>query len=101
LRIARGVQNKVLEALALRVPCVTTRKVLAGTEVTEAHGILAADDAAEFAAHVVRLLQDDSLREEQARLGREAVERLYDWQAQFAVLDRVIARALQAPQVPR
>jgi sugar transferase (PEP-CTERM/EpsH1 system associated) len=96
LRIARGVQNKVLEALALRVPCVTTRKVLAGTVVPEGQGILAADAAAGFAAHVVRLLQDDVLREDQARQGRQAVENLYDWKAQFAVLDTVIADVMAA-----
>jgi polysaccharide biosynthesis protein PslH len=96
LRIARGVQNKVLEALALRVPCVTTRKVLAGTELAEGEGILAADDAQGFADHVVRLLQDAVLREQQAQRGREAVSRRYDWNAQFAVLDDVIARALGA-----
>ncbi len=94
LRIARGVQNKVLEALALRVPCVTTSRVLAGTAMPEGQGILAADDVAGFAAQVLRLLNDDHLREEQARLGRDAVESQYDWNAQFEMLDGVVKHAM-------
>lgn len=56
LHTARGLQNKVLEALAAGVPVVTTNAVREGLPDSVASGCAVADDAAGFAAAVVRLL---------------------------------------------
>jgi polysaccharide biosynthesis protein PslH len=95
LRMARGVQNKVLEALAMGLPCVASLAAWRGTVVPEGEGILAADNPQEFAAHVVRLLRDDELRAEMARRARSVAEVNYQWEAQMARLDQVITEVTQ------
>jgi sugar transferase (PEP-CTERM/EpsH1 system associated) len=51
LRMARGIQNKLLEALAMGLPCVASTAAWSGTVVPNGQGILAADTPEEFAEH--------------------------------------------------
>jgi glycosyltransferase involved in cell wall biosynthesis len=88
--MARGIQNKLLEALAMGLPCVVSSAAATGTVVPDGEGILAADDPREFAEHVVRLLQNGTLRADMAHKARAAAETNYRWDAQMACLDRVI-----------
>jgi sugar transferase (PEP-CTERM/EpsH1 system associated) len=91
MRMARGIQNKLLEALAMGLPCVASEAAATGTVVPDGEGILAADDPEEFAEHVVRLLRDGAFRAAMASKARAAAELNYRWEAQLACLDRVIA----------
>jgi polysaccharide biosynthesis protein PslH len=91
LRMARGIQNKLLEALAMGLPCVASEAAASGTVVQDGGGILTADDPEEFAGHVVRLLRDDAFRAAMASKARAAAEANYRWDGQMASLDRVIA----------
>jgi polysaccharide biosynthesis protein PslH len=97
LRVARGVQNKLLEALAMGLPCVASSAAWRGTVVPEGAGILVADDAGEFAELVIGLLRGPACRTEMARKARSAVEANYRWEDQMAALDRVIAAATAQP----
>ena len=90
LRMARGIQNKLLEALAMGLPCVASNAAAAGTVVPNGDGIVAADDPKEFAEHVVHLLRDGDFRAGMACKARAAAEANYRWEAQLACLDRVI-----------
>ena len=76
LRIARGIQNKVIEALAMGLPVVSSTAAMNGTVIREGEGIVASDDAGVFAQHVVRLLSDDDLRADLARRARLAVNEI-------------------------
>ena len=91
LRIARGIQNKVIEALAMGLPVVSSTAAMNGTVIPEGEGIVASDDAAVFAERVVRLLTDEALRADFSVRARRAVERDYTWAAQMVLLDRVIS----------
>ena len=93
LRIARGIQNKVLEAMAMGLPDVASVAAWAGTAIPRGEGIEVADDAADYAGHVLRLLRDAAYRDSMAAAARAAVERDYAWPAQMEILDHVIARA--------
>jgi polysaccharide biosynthesis protein PslH len=97
MRMARGIQNKLLEALAMGLPCVASEAAAAGTVVPGGLGILAADDPEEFALHVVRLLRDGAFRATMAGKARAAVELNYRWDVQLACLDRVIAALSPRP----
>ena len=90
LRMARGIQNKLLEAMAMALPCVCTTTTWRGTIVPRGEGILAADDPGELAGHVLRLLHDAGYRAEMAQKARAAVEANYRWETQLAALDRVV-----------
>jgi sugar transferase (PEP-CTERM/EpsH1 system associated) len=90
IRIARGIQNKVLEAMAMGLPCVSATAAWNGIEVTGDPGVFIADEAEDFAARVVALLTDRGLRERASESARRAVERHYSWAAQLAGLDAIL-----------
>ena len=91
MRMARGIQNKLLEALAMGLPCVVSSAAATGTVVPDGEGILAADDPREFAEHVMRLLRDGFFRAAMASKARAAAELNSRWEARLACLDRVVA----------
>lgn len=97
LRIARGVQNKLLEVLSMGLPCVTSTAARNGTAVPDGEGIVATDDPQQFATHVIDLLQDANWRAVMGRRARAVTEASYHWEAQMARLDQVIATAVSRP----
>lgn len=97
LRMARGIQNKLLEALAMGLPCVASTAAWRGTALAHGDGIMASDAAEEFAGHVARLLRDGAFRAQMAAKARAAVEAHYRWETQLAPLDRIIDGLAPAP----
>jgi sugar transferase (PEP-CTERM/EpsH1 system associated) len=100
MRMARGIQNKLLEALAMGLPCVASKAAATGTAVPDGEGILVADDPMEFAEHIVHLLRDDAFRDAMAAKARAAAELNYRWEAQFGCLDRVVAALVPQCRAP-
>ncbi|MEZ5659064.1 MAG: TIGR03087 family PEP-CTERM/XrtA system glycosyltransferase [Burkholderiaceae bacterium] len=92
LRIARGVQNKVLEAMAMGRPVVCTSAAATGIEARAGQELLVADEAAEFAAQVCWLLADQAAADRLGRAGREFVERHHRWADNLARLDRMLGQ---------
>lgn len=80
LRQGGGTRLKILEAMALGTPVVSTSKGAEGLEVTPGHDILIADEPEAFAQAVLRLLENPSLRVSLAEAGRRLVQSRYDWQ---------------------
>lgn len=79
LRIARGVQNKLLEAMAHGRPVVATPNAAAGVRATPNRHLLIADDAARFAEAVLRCLTDLHFSCTLGHAARRHVSMLYDW----------------------
>lgn len=79
LRFSAGIQNKVLEAMAAGLPVVTTSNVNAGLGAAVEQEIFVADDPAQIASHLIRLLQDQPLRERVGQAARQFVRQTYSW----------------------
>jgi sugar transferase (PEP-CTERM/EpsH1 system associated) len=75
LRIARGVQNKVLEALSMARPVLGTRNALQGIPDADLSGALAVDEAGPMAEAVTNLLYGADV----GRSGRSFVEQRFAW----------------------
>ena len=78
-RIARGVQNKVLEAMASGLPVVGTPVAFQSMVARDEDGVFAASTPDAFASAVVALLRDDDLRRERGQGARRYVERHHRW----------------------
>jgi sugar transferase (PEP-CTERM/EpsH1 system associated) len=90
LRIARGVQNKVLEAMAMARPIVASP---AAAEGIDHDGCLkVAQDASDFATAVSALLDDPAAARSLGERARARVQRRYGWTALLAPLDALLTR---------
>ncbi len=79
LRIARGVQNKVLEAMAMAQPVLATPAAMEGIlPCPDLQGTVA-DDPTALAQRILTLLADPDQREQRGRAGRDWVLRHYHW----------------------
>lgn len=79
LRKGGGTRVKILEALALGTPVISTSKGAEGLDLINGRDIIVADDPAVFAAEVLRLMGDRQLRESLSTAGKLAVASRYDW----------------------
>jgi sugar transferase (PEP-CTERM/EpsH1 system associated) len=95
LHLARGIQNKVLEAMAMGKPVVATPQAFEGIHATPGRDLLVAEGAEAFAASVAAVL--DGNHPAMGRAAREAVRAGHDWAATLAPLDRLLAGAHTAP----
>jgi glycosyltransferase involved in cell wall biosynthesis len=90
LRVARGIQNKVLEAMAMGVPIVATSAALAGLGAEPGDGARRAEDAEAFAREIDALVTDPVWRRHCAAAARAHVERHHRWEDQGARLLEVL-----------
>ncbi|MFC1668278.1 TIGR03087 family PEP-CTERM/XrtA system glycosyltransferase [Chlamydiota bacterium] len=92
LRIARGIQNKVLESLACGVLVVATECATQGIDIAEEEGLLVAQNDDLFAEKVVKLLSRPDLSYELGDKGRKAVQERYSWKEPLAKLDEIVEK---------
>ncbi len=94
LNIARGTQNKILEAMALGVPVVTSRIAAGGVDAADGEHFLVADTPAEHAAAILRVLDDPGERRRLAEAGRARMLSHHAWDRSMQRLDGIIERCL-------
>ncbi len=90
MMIGTGMQNKLLEAMALGIPCITTS--LANNAINAIHGqsIYVANTSAEFLEAISLLSTNNELYQKLANEGKNFVLKNYNWQQATAVLKNVI-----------
>lgn len=89
MRIARGVQNKVLEAMAMAVPVVTSPAGFEGIEADVGNELVVADNADRFVDEVLALFYGER-RERLRHAGRRRIEMDYSWDRTLLKLDEVL-----------
>jgi sugar transferase (PEP-CTERM/EpsH1 system associated) len=88
LRIARGIQNKVLEAMAMARPVVASDACAGPIAAELGSELLAADTADDYVAHVESLLADPVHADNIGVAARRRVLASYSWDAHLALIDR-------------
>lgn len=105
LRIARGTQNKILEAMAMGVPVVTSEVAARGVDAVPGEHLLCATTPAEESQAVIALLSDPARRMQLGDMGRARALSHHDWRASMRRLDgiveRCLIRATSRDRVPR
>lgn len=74
-----GVQNKILEAMAVGTPVVTTSKAIQSLGVTPGREVVVGDTPGDFAAAVLHLLENPKARLAVGEAGRIHVQKYHDW----------------------
>ena len=94
VRLAAGVQNKVLEYMAVGLPVVCSRIGYEGLHAIPERDLLLADTPDEYAVQIKKLWSDNSLRAELAQNARKYVEAHHDWTAKLAPVVERVAKCL-------
>lgn len=82
MRLGTGLQNKLLEAMATQLPCVTSPlagKPLKG--ITDQHDILICDKVEEYVEAITQLLTDNGYYQQISQQGYQYVQQRYSWEA--------------------
>lgn len=95
LRVGGGSRLKILEAMALGVPVVSTSKGAEGLEFSESRDLLVGDTAEAFAGHVIRLLKDKQARQEIIENAHQRVKEMYDWGVILPRFESLIQRTIR------
>ncbi len=91
LRLARGIQNKVLEALAMARPVVAASVCVEAIDATPGRHLLGAETADEYVHALNTLLSHPAQARQLGLAGRLQVEIAYGWAGQLAALDTHLA----------
>jgi sugar transferase (PEP-CTERM/EpsH1 system associated) len=89
-----GIQNKVLEAMALGTPVVIAAQAAEALGARSGRDLLVASSAQEFAEATLRLMDDAALRASLSQFGREYVEHHHDWDVLTGKLVDVYRQAI-------
>ncbi|HEX8620695.1 MAG TPA: TIGR03087 family PEP-CTERM/XrtA system glycosyltransferase [Allosphingosinicella sp.] len=93
LRIARGIQNKVLEAMAMARPVVASPAAFEGIEAEPGRHLLVAGSAEAQAQAIAALLGDPERAKAMGRAARARIVEAYRWDARLAALGEIVGLA--------
>ena len=79
MKTGSGLQNKLLEAMSMKLPCITTTLANASLVAEENREIIVADSAGNIAEAIVKVLKDRNLAAQIGRAGYEMVRRRFSW----------------------
>lgn len=93
MRVARGVQNKILEAMAMARPVVAAQDCVAAIDARPAQELIAATTASDYVQAIRGLLEQPARSAAVGAAGRQCVVRRYSWEAHMAGIDRYLPDA--------
>ncbi|MFQ5667704.1 MAG: glycosyltransferase, partial [Candidatus Binatia bacterium] len=97
LQLGRGVQNKILEAMAMQVPVVASPRAVEGLEVQPGEHVLVAGTESQFATAVVDLWRNAARRRCLVEAAFRLIQARYRWQPNLELLDACLPAAGGAP----
>jgi sugar transferase (PEP-CTERM/EpsH1 system associated) len=93
LFLGSGLQNKILEAMAMGIPCITTGQVNKALGAKKGEQLLLAESAQGFAAHILYLLHHPQEASRMAAQAQVLVEKQYNWDHINARLENLLSAA--------
>ena len=94
LNIARGTQNKILEAMAQGVPVVTSAVAACGVDAVAGEHFVVARTPSEYEAAIMAILDRPDERARLSSAGRDRMRTHHDWSRSMRRLDSIIERCL-------
>jgi sugar transferase (PEP-CTERM/EpsH1 system associated) len=93
MQIGTGLQNKLLEAMAMKIPCITSPLANSALGAKTGKDILVGNNPAEYAAHIIKLLETPAFADEIAEAGYNFVTGNYDWERATSKLEEMMLKA--------
>jgi len=90
LRVARGIQNKILEAMAMARPVVAATSCVEAIDARSGEELVAASGVSDFVREINALLQDPARAAAVGQAGRHRVVSNYSWAAHLGRIDRYL-----------
>jgi sugar transferase (PEP-CTERM/EpsH1 system associated) len=90
LRLARGVQNKVLEAMAMAVPVVASQECSTAIDAVPERDFLTAGTSSQFVAQLEAILREPDRARSIGTAARKRVLARYSWDAHLSIIDRYL-----------
>ena len=90
MQIGTGLQNKLLEAMAMKLPCITSELANNALGATHNENILIGNDENEYTTHILRLMENVGLQKEIGQKGYEFVKENYTWEGSTSILENLI-----------
>lgn len=87
-----GQQNKILEAMAMRIPCITSPLANNAIGATDGEHIFVASSPQHYAEKIIMLLEDPVLARSMAEKGNEFVRKNYTWEKSIDELEKILLR---------
>jgi glycosyltransferase involved in cell wall biosynthesis len=97
VRLGGGFRGKILEAMAIGRPIVTTSLGAEGIPASHRENIILADQPEEFAKGTLDLMNDDKLFEKIRVQGRKLVEEKYSWAKGVEVMEGILEKMIKNP----
>ena len=94
MRLGTGLQNKLLEAMSMGLPAITTPLANASLGAKPGEEILIGSNAEEMAQHIITLLTDKDKAEQIAQAGFDFTNRVYDWGKSTEILENAMKQQL-------
>jgi glycosyltransferase involved in cell wall biosynthesis len=93
MRIGTGLQNKLLEAMAMRIPSITSPLANQALDATHGQEVLVGNSTDEYATLILQLLEDEKLARQIADNGHRFIHEKFDWAAATQVLEDLIVKS--------
>ena len=92
MQIGTGLQNKLLEAMAMKIPCITTPLANKALEAINGKELLVGNSPDDFAKHIINLLDNEDMANNIALNGYNFVHGKYNWDAATGKLEDLMVR---------
>ena len=94
MRIGTGLQNKLLEAMSMGLPAITTPLANGSLGAGNGKEILVGSNAEELAQHIITLLTDNNRAKQIAQAGFDFTNRVYDWGKATHIMEEAMKKAI-------
>jgi glycosyltransferase involved in cell wall biosynthesis len=91
MQIGTGLQNKLLEAMAMKLPCITSQLANNALGATHNENILIGNNKEDYKSHILMLMKDVESQQKIGEKGYQFVKKNYTWGGSTAILEKLIS----------
>ena len=90
MQIGTGLQNKLLEAMAMKIPCITSGLANNALGAEHRKNILIGNKEEDYKNHIIELINNNEFQKELGEQGYQFVKENYTWEGTTSILEKMI-----------